>query len=130
MNCTCHRNLFSEPLWLGSISISSIFCLISSSRLTTWSLVLKLMWDFQLPGKSVWNPWPNPWPYPLKITIPENRSCIYNNVSFKWASPVAQTVKNLPAMQETWVQTLGWEWSPGRGHGNPLQYSCLENPHG
>ena len=20
--------------------------------------------------------------------------------------------------------------SPGRGHGNPLQYSCLENPHG
>ena len=23
--------------------------------------------------------------------------------------PVAQTVKNLPAMQETWVQSLGWE---------------------
>ena len=20
--------------------------------------------------------------------------------------------------------------SPGRGHGNPLKYSCLENPHG
>ena len=27
----------------------------------------------------------------------------------KWASLVAQTVKNLPAMQETWVQCLGWE---------------------
>ena len=26
-----------------------------------------------------------------------------------WASPVAQTVKNPPAMQETWVQFLGWE---------------------
>ena len=25
------------------------------------------------------------------------------------ASMVAQTVKNLPAMQETWVQSLGWE---------------------
>ena len=25
------------------------------------------------------------------------------------ASPVAQIVKNLPAMQETWVQFLGWE---------------------
>ena len=24
-------------------------------------------------------------------------------------SLVAQTVKNLPAMQETWVQSLGWE---------------------
>ena len=26
-----------------------------------------------------------------------------------WASLVAQTVKNLPAMQVTWVQSLGWE---------------------
>ena len=26
------------------------------------------------------------------------------------------------------VQCLGWEDSPGGGHGNPLQYSCLENP--
>ena len=26
-----------------------------------------------------------------------------------WASPVAQTVKNLPAMWETWVRSLGWE---------------------
>ena len=26
-----------------------------------------------------------------------------------WASFVAQLVKNLPAMQETWVESLGWE---------------------
>ena len=26
-----------------------------------------------------------------------------------WASLVAQMVRNLPAMQETWVQSLGWE---------------------
>ena len=26
-----------------------------------------------------------------------------------WASLVAQTVKNLLAMQETWVRSLGWE---------------------
>ena len=26
-----------------------------------------------------------------------------------WASLVAQMVKNPPAMQETWVQFLGWE---------------------
>ena len=26
-----------------------------------------------------------------------------------WASLVAQLVKNLPAVQETWVQSLGWE---------------------
>ena len=29
--------------------------------------------------------------------------------SFCGASLVAQMVKNLPAMQETWVQPLGWE---------------------
>ena len=26
-----------------------------------------------------------------------------------WTSLVAQMVKHLPAMQETWVQSLGWE---------------------
>ena len=35
---------------------------------------------------------------------------------------LAQTVKNLPAMQETWEPR-----SPGGGSGYPLQYSCLEN---
>ena len=29
--------------------------------------------------------------------------------SLSWASLVAQMVKNLPAMQETWVRFLGWE---------------------
>ena len=28
---------------------------------------------------------------------------------YSWASLVAQLVKNLPAIQETWVQSLGWE---------------------
>ena len=31
------------------------------------------------------------------------------------ASLVAQTVKNLPAMQETWVRSLGWEDSLQEG---------------
>ena len=36
--------------------------------------------------------------------------------------------KILPVMQVMRVQSLGREDpSPGRGHGNPLQYSCLEN---
>ena len=29
--------------------------------------------------------------------------------STEWASLVAQLVKNLPAVRETWVQFLGWE---------------------
>ena len=44
------------------------------------------------------------------------------------ASLVAQTIKSLPAMQEIQVRSLGWEDPLGEGNGNPLQYSCLENP--
>ena len=52
--------------------------------------------------------------------------------SYAWslfrASLVAQMVKNEPAMQETWVQSLGQEDSPREGNDNPLQFSCLGNP--
>ena len=30
-------------------------------------------------------------------------------LQYTWASFVAQLVKNLPAMRETWVRFLGWE---------------------
>ena len=40
---------------------------------------------------------------------------------------MAQLVKNLPAMQETWVQSLGWEDLLEKGKGYPLRYSSLEN---
>ena len=50
-------------------------------------------------------------------------------LQYSWASLLAQLVKNLPATQETWIRSLGWEDSPGGGHDNPLQCSCLENPH-
>ena len=30
-------------------------------------------------------------------------------LEYSWASLVAQTVKNLPAMWETWIRSLGWE---------------------
>ena len=47
-----------------------------------------------------------------------------------WLQPflVAQMVKHLSTIQETQVLFLGWKDSPGGGHGNLLQYSCLENP--
>ena len=30
-------------------------------------------------------------------------------LQYSWDSPVAQTVKNPPAIWQTWVQSLGWE---------------------
>ena len=49
-------------------------------------------------------------------------------IFFFWSSLVAQMVKNLPVMQATWVQSLGRKGPLEEGNGNPLQYSCLENP--
>ena len=50
-----------------------------------------------------------------------------------WAFQVGLSVKNLPARAGE-VRVLGSipgsGRSPGGGHGNSVQYSCLENPHG
>ena len=37
------------------------------------------------------------------------REGISYSLQYLWASLVAQTVKNPPAMQDTWVLSLGWE---------------------
>ena len=44
------------------------------------------------------------------------------------SSLVAETVKRMPAVRETWVRLLGREdsFSSGEGNGNPLQHSCLD----
>lgn len=51
-------------------------------------------------------------------------------VMYLWASKVAWVVKNCLPMQKTgdagWIPGLGR--SPGGGHGNSLQYFCLEHP--
>ena len=52
---------------------------------------------------------------------------VSKSVLLKMTSLVVQTVKNLPAMQETWVQSLSWEDPLEKGTSYPLQHSCLEN---
>ena len=57
-------------------------------------------------------------------------SAITQGFLLLWVSLVAQTVKNPPAMPETWVRSLGQipGRSPGEGLGKPLQDSRLRNP--
>ena len=59
--------------------------------------------------------------------------CLSENICTHGASQVALVVKNPPANtgdtgDEGLIPGLGR--SPGGGNGNPLQYSCLENPMG
>ena len=60
---------------------------------------------------------------------PNNRSLNYFQVPVPKGKVFSggSVVKNAPAMQETWVRSLGWEDPPGGGNGNPLQNSCLGN---
>ena len=61
-----------------------------------------------------------PWPHIL----------LHMNLSFSKASQVALMVKNLPVNggDIDAGSTPGLGRSPGGGYGNPLQYSCLEDP--
>ena len=52
----------------------------------------------------------------------------YLEVIFVWASQVALVVKSPPANAGDAGSIPGWGRPPGRGYGNPLHYSCLENP--
>ena len=80
--------------------------------------------------------------YPLQYSGLENSmNCIVHGVTknwtglsdfdfyslYHWASPVAHLVKNLPAMQKTWVQSLGQEDPLEKGMATQLQHSCPEN---
>ena len=63
----------------------------------------------------------------FKITVPYVFGMNMNSLIIR-ASLVAQRLKHLPAMKESWIRSLGWEDPLGEGNGNPLQYYCLENP--
>ena len=57
--------------------------------------------------------------------------CVCVCVYIYGASQVSLVVKNLPANAGDIKNVClipGWRKSPGGGHGNLLQYSCLENP--
>ena len=58
---------------------------------------------------------------------------IKDDLPLEWASQVALVVKNPPAntgdIRDAGL-IPGSGSSPGGGRGSPLQYSCLENPHG
>ena len=43
-------------------------------------------------------------------------------LQYSWASPVARLVENPPAMQETWVRSLGWEDPLEKGK---AAHSCI-----
>ena len=65
--------------------------------------------------------------FPLLDTILHFEEIFLQYIS-KWGFPDGSVVKNLPVNTEDMGSIPGSGIFPGVGHGNPLQYSCLENP--
>ena len=69
---------------------------------------------------------PNPGIKPRTSTLLAD--CLPSETLGKPSSLVAQLVKNLPAMQEAWVQSLGWKDSMEKGkatHSSILAWRIL-----
>ena len=62
-------------------------------------------------------------------SIPESRRSAGEGIGYplqySWASLVVQLVKNQPAMQETWVRSLGWKDLLEKGRAIPIPVFCL-----
>ena len=57
------------------------------------------------------------------------KNIYYRYIRYRLASQVALAIKNPPAKAGGIKDSIpGSGRSPGEGHGNPLWYSCLENP--
>ena len=72
-----------------------------SDSATPWTVTCQAPLSMEFSRPEYWSglTFPSPGDLPNPGIEPRNNR----------ASLVAQTVKNLPAMQETWVQSLGWE---------------------
>ena len=67
--------------------------------------------------------WDSSSSHPIPLILNSSPS---SSTSFPGGSVGKESVCNA----EDLGSVSGWGRSPGGGHGNPLQYSCLENPHG
>ena len=90
-----------------------VFCPLT--RMAWASRAPSSVWAIIPPSASLSSP---TWPQHLTTSFavsPENkvtcelRTTIWARFDVLWASLVAQMGQKLPAMRETWVQSLGWE---------------------
>ena len=73
----------------------------------------------------------------ISFFFPFYLSLIFNDIfgiklryTIKWGFPGGSDGKESACNMRDLGSIPGLGRSPGEEHGNPLQYSCLENPHG
>ena len=63
----------------------------------------------------------------LSLFVKSYQSHNFSNDSYQVVLVVKNQLADVGDIREM-DSILGWGWAPGEGHGNPLQYSCLDNP--
>ena len=97
-----------DSIYGGHRRISTMWCIVNILQLFILSIIFLLSgFPDSSAGKESACNWRDPSSIPGLGRSAEDG--IGYSVQYSWASPVAQLVKNLPAMQETWVQSLSWE---------------------
>ena len=119
--------------------------LVTRVELFLWHIKRKSLIDAESPlaqmSENFWSRTSTVISLLCSTSSPLNSSCLFCflNNSFMREINVLRSKGDFPGgtsgkepacqyrRQEMQVRFLGWEDSPGGGHGNPLQYSCLEN---
>ena len=129
---------YPEPVTLLiCVSQQSCFCLHKDGG-TVEKVIYLFSWGNKHGVKEIESYCP-PHPFPssyldLSFRVPKKGRRVNSIIHVwrgKWASQVVLLVKKLPPNEGDVRDTgliPGSGRSPGRGHGNPPQYSCLENP--
>ena len=107
---------------LGQGTIYDLFLMRLSFVCYIWNRIsAKGFWGFEFPTVNIF----------LTIKIPATLSGLYRSPTCKWASLVALVGRDTSAHEGS-LRDMGSIPELGRaprgGPGNPLQYSCLENP--
>ena len=79
-----------------------------------------------------WLPWPPPWDLPNPDVEPESLALQADSLPAKppGKPSMSASIEKLGDWDGHIYSTICKIDNSGGGHGNPLQYSCLENPHG
>ena len=120
--------VLKNPLQLMSRLLGVWKCVLSHGQLfsTPWTLATRLLCPWNFPGKNT-----EVLPFPPPGDLSEQRikpTSLSSPSSVGWFFPDCSAVNNQLANARDVGSIPGSGKSPGGGHGNPLQYSCLENP--
>ena len=77
-----------------------------------------VLWEYFFLAVDLFFTYPSLHPLSPVCSLLGNFLILFLQLCFPWASLVAQQVKNQPALQKTWVRSLGWEDPLEKGKAN------------